>query len=257
MALHPWKQWYKETRIALDAIPDIRIDSPNDSFLKYYYKGNIPTTILLPYWKALDWDIPLLRDKIGGQRIEYQAGRTSHADYEMQAPALKTYDTFDAFADQMVARPDNDVYITAGNQAANHEAFKPLYEDIGRLPLCLYPDVQSGFFWIGNATVTPLHHDLTNNMMCQIIGNKTIRVVSPNQFDRLQHRAGVHSKIGWLSDDYAGENHIHFLDYILKPGMALFLPVGWWHCVLTKEVSITAVYTNFLWNNSFHSNFKC
>ena len=35
--------------------------------------------------------------------------------------------------------------------------------------------LQNGFFWFGPAgTITPFHHDLTNNLMAQVIGRKRI-----------------------------------------------------------------------------------
>lgn len=255
---HPWNQWYEETLETLSAIQEPAIESLNDNFLKYYYKSNWPTlSYMEAKWPIVDWTWKDLCEKVGSATIEYQAARASNPDYEMQAPKLKVHGSFNGFVDRMLTGAPNDVYITANNYVFNRDVLKPLYEGIGRLPTCLYPSPEAGFFWIGSETVTPLHHDLTNNMMCQVMGDKLVRCVPPSQFNRLRHRAGVHSHIGWLADDYVMDEDILYVDYRLKPGMCLFLPVGWWHCVRTTEPSITVVYTNFLWNNSFHANFHC
>jgi hypothetical protein len=99
--------------------------------------------------------------------------------------------------------------------------------------------------------MTPLHHDLTNNLMCQVLGSKHVRLVSPDQFDKIDHRAGVHSNIGWLTDEIAAERGIAVQDFYLRPRDALFLPVGWWHCVRTDEPSVSVVYSSFVWHNHF------
>jgi mannose-6-phosphate isomerase-like protein (cupin superfamily) len=35
------------------------------------------------------------------------------------------------------------------------------------------------------------------------------------------------------------------------PGQALFIPVGWWHCVEALETSISMSFTNFVWPNTY------
>ena len=58
----------------------------------------------------------------------------------------------------------NDFYLTANNNSSNRKVLPELWDDIGRLPEYLQADQPSGFFWMGPAgTVTPFHHDLTNN----------------------------------------------------------------------------------------------
>jgi mannose-6-phosphate isomerase-like protein (cupin superfamily) len=40
---------------------------------------------------------------------------------------------------------------------------------------------------------------------------------------------------------------------VLKPGDALFLPVGWWHVVRALDVSVTLTFTEFGLPNEFGS----
>jgi len=58
---------------------------------------------------------------------------------------------------------------------------------------------------------------------------------------------------------------IHFADHrmtwwaILALSVAtdlLFLPVGWWHHVRGLEISITMTFTNFVFDNDFHSTYR-
>ena len=70
----------------------------------------------------------------------------------------------------------NDFYITASNNSANKDALPELWDDIVQIPEYLNgKSLQNGFFWFGPAgTITPFHHDLTNNFMAQVIGRKRI-----------------------------------------------------------------------------------
>ena len=60
----------------------------------------------------------------------------------------------------------------------DEEASHPeLWDDIVQIPEYLSADQPGGFFWMGPAgTVTPFHHDLTNNFMAQVIGRKRIKL---------------------------------------------------------------------------------
>jgi hypothetical protein len=230
---------------------DIPARDPEYAFLANHYRCSQPAIIALPPWRAFDWTLESLQQKIGEAEIQYQIGRSTNPDYEIQSHMLRTTGTFNTFVKQMQAGPANDVYIIAQNHGHNQMAFAPLYEDIAPLPGFLTPYSSAGFFWIGGTTMTPLHHDKTNNLLCQIIGDKLVRVVAPDQFDKLEYRGGVHSNIGWLTEEHAQANDIEYTDFWLPPRHALFLPVGWWHCVKTFAMSVTVVYTNFIWPNNF------
>jgi hypothetical protein len=54
-----------------------------------------------------------------------------------------------------------------------------LWDDIEGIPPYLVENDQNkGFFWFGPAgTITPLHHDLTNNFMVQICGRKHVKII--------------------------------------------------------------------------------
>jgi hypothetical protein len=129
------------------------------------------------------------------------------------------------------------------------------------LPSFIDQDPGTAPLWIGKSCTTPLHHDVMNSLLCQIVGTKHFRLVSPDQFGKLDHRHGLQSNLSyfsWLSDEEAERRGIAYQDFVIHAGEALFLPVGWWHCVRTFEPSITAAFGRFRWDqkNWFGSSFE-
>lgn len=254
--MHPWQSWMDQTTTSLLAIPlDETLDEGAKRFFQGFYRLNMPGLFRTPDWPALQWSFDDIKNKVGDVQVEAQVDRNNDPDYELNANTLKAYLPFNVFIDRVMKGDGNNVYLTAQNYNNSWVGLKALYDDVRPLPDILGPNSDAGFFWIGRETVTPLHHDLTNNLLCQIIGSKLVRLVSPDQFEKIQHRVHVHSKIGWLSPEIARAHKIHFTDFVINPGQMLFIPIGWWHCVKAFGPSVSISFTNFIWPNSYYSNF--
>jgi hypothetical protein len=214
---------------------------------------------MLAGWPALGWTPDNLKSRIGDAEVEYQGGRAANPGFEEAMPSHVRRGPFSAFIDQITAPgAGNDVYMTAYNASRNAAALAPLAADLGPLDAFVTPTggALDGMPWIGPAgTFTPLHHDLTNNLIVQVVGRKRLRLAPPSETAKLANERGVYSDVRDLEDPkldlarFPRLKDIRLYEVVLEPGEILFVPVGWWHQVRALDFSVTLTYTNFPWPN--------
>ncbi len=209
-------------------------------------------------WPACQqWTPDYLRALLGAAVVDYQSDRTSDADFERNMDAHLRQIPFDQFIDTIIAHPGNGAYITAYSSAKNAAAFAPLHDDMGSLDQVLDDEgTRQAMFWIGPAgTFTPLHHDLTNNLLIQLAGRKRVILAPACETPRLYNDHHVFSEIrDVMAHDvdlarYPKLRDIQQYELILEPGDALFIPIGWWHQLTALDFSVSATCTNFRWPN--------
>ena len=117
----------------------------------------------------------------------------------------------------------------------------------------------NGFFWFGPAgTITPFHHDLTNNFMAKVIGRKRILLVPSWDMPLMRNLFDVYCEIDGRTTSPAppasfGQPQI--LECFLEPGEILFLPIGCLHFVEAIEISVTMSFTNFHFDDNDFTSF--
>lgn len=246
-----------------DAI-DRRHKLDRATFLNDYYSANRPVIItgMMDDWAALGWTPDHLARAFSGRMVEVQVDRNANPQYEMQADNHGTTMTFDAFIARIMKTGDsNDIYMTAKNGGANATNLRELWNGIAQIPEYLDSSnpANRGFFWIGpGGTITPTHHDLTNNFMAQITGRKRVHLVDGLQVANLYNHIHVYSEVDLENVDYDRfplMRNVEILCHDLMPGELLFLPVGWWHHVRALDFSMTVTFTNFLFDNDFYTNY--
>jgi hypothetical protein len=231
-------------------------------FLDHFYAPARPVVLggAVSAWPAVNrWDPDYLRTCLSGRMVEYQGGRCSGSNFERHKDQFKRQAPFDQFLQEMKG---NNAYITAYNSATNEQALRPLRADMGILSEYLTPDPEAGMMWIGPAdTFTPLHHDLTNNLLVQVVGSKRIVLAPATELPNLYNDQHVFSEVGDVTDPsvdlsgFAKLREVQFQEVHLVAGDALFIPLGWWHQVRAVDFSISITYTNFLWRNDFHLSY--
>jgi hypothetical protein len=233
-----------------------------DIFLRDYYANQRPVVIggLVDHWPALSrWTADYLEEKVGPDTpVEVQKGRTSRKDFEIGKLKLRRTVPFGEVADALRGPvPSNDLYVTANNGASNRAAFDPIWDDFSPIDGYTVPrDGNDGFLWIGPAgTITPFHHDLTNNLLIQVKGRKRVHMVPNWEETRMKQVRRLFSE--WTLEELleAGERAPTLIETEIGPGDALFIPVGWWHHVVSLDESYSVLFTNFAWPNDFATPF--
>lgn len=235
-----------------------------EAFLNNYYTTNRPVIIqgALDDWKALSkWNPTWLKQRFGERLVEIQTNRNSDPLYEINMKQHQQQILFGDYMDMIMNNDStNDFYMTANNTSKNMEALHELWDDVGMLPEYLdSQNKQKSFLWLGPAgTITPLHHDLTNNLMAQIYGRKLIKLIPAHHMPHIYNHLHCYSEVDMDNIDYERYplfKNANIIELILEPGEILFLPVGCWHYVRGLDISITMSFTNFLFHNNFSSHY--
>ena len=233
-----------------------------DEFRDRYYASNRPVIIdgLLGDWTAVtEWTPDYLKRAAGHSVVEVMTGRCADPRYEINAHRHRTQMRFDAYIDMVYSgKVTNDYYMTARNLFFQNADTRALFNDLAPLPrqyLTPKVDGRRCFLWFGPAgTVTPLHHDTMNILIAQVVGRKRFRLIAPEHWQYLYNNVGVFSDVDCETPDLAKHpkfRHAGVADIILRPGEALFMPVGWWHHARALDVSMTVTFTNFIYPNRF------
>ncbi len=234
-----------------------------EEFLAAHYSINRPVIItgMMDDWPAMQkWGLDYFAERFGDREVEVQSGRESATvNYEAEREKFVRKLPFREFIDNVrTAGVTNDFYLTANNTSANRQTLAELWDDIVQIPEYLDGVNQpGGFLWLGPAgTITPFHHDLTNNFMAQVIGRKRIKLSPSWDMPLMANDFHVYSKIdGRLtpSSPQPAADQPQIIDCILNPGELLFLPIGWLHFVEGIDISVTVSFTNFVFDNDFSS----
>lgn len=233
-------------------------------FYRDHYRAHRPVVLrgLIDHWPAREkWTLDHLATTLGDRPVRVQWERERDRDYEGNADAHGSFQPFSELARRLRSdEPSNDFYITANNSDANRAAFAPLFAEVGEMPGILEPGgARQGFIWIGpKGTVTPWHHDLTNNLLLQIRGRKRVRMAASHDTPLMRNHR--HCFSAWGSDDLlpgpARDGKPAVLECEIGPGDAVFLPIGWWHHVDGLDQTIGMSFTRFAWDNDFYSSYR-
>lgn len=237
-----------------------RIDSIEPRrFFEEFYAANRPVVLtgLVDHWPALEkWSLDYLDRVVGDAVVELQGERTTAGDYELAKDRHKRGARLRDITAAIRAGPSNDFYLTAYNDTANKIALAQLWDDLGPVSILRPAEARDGFFWLGpKGTLTPFHHDLTNNLLVQVMGRKHVQMVPSWEVGRMGNAVHCFSTREPAEWDAHDANLPPRLECEIGPGDALFLPIGWWHYVEALDASISMSFTNFAADNDFVSSY--
>jgi len=218
-------------------------------------------------WRSFTaWSLAHLEERVGDRMVSVAASPTKVFHYgskdfsRMQTREMRFRDVIRhiaAAADQSGER----LYIMEQQQAGRRLSFAEAYPELAD-DLVLPPGIETGELlqvnlWVGEAgNVTPLHFDIENNFLAQIIGRKRVTLFDPGQTGYLYPNGSRSclnntSQVQLLAPDF--DRHPRFrqargVECIVNAGEMLFIPPFWWHQVESLD---PAVSINFWWKPQF------
>lgn len=223
---------------------------PFAQFLTDYYFPHKPGvfTSVIDNWEARHWTPRSLVGKVGADMlVEIQQGRENDPQYEANYEQYRKMIKFGDFIDIIESdKPSNDYYMTARNCFANAKALKVLKSDLGE-------DIGDGYMrssirggdlilWLGpKGTITQLHYDPSNQFHIQIYGTKTFRFIPALQVPYIYNNDKVYSDVDLLNPDlelYPEFAKVSIIEINAGPGDCIYMPLGWWHHVVSTSPCI-------------------
>ena len=261
------RDWLLESRARLERmapadVPRRHALSPEAFFAEHYTTLTpVVLTGMTAHWPGMAWSLESLAAKVGNPEIEVQMDREADRDFELNSVQHKRRLHWHDILARLAEDPDtNDFYVTANNSGLNRTALGALWQDVGDLPGYLGKShLGDGFFWMGpRGTVTPWHHDLTQNLLVNMVGRKRVALVSPAETPHMQNHRHCFSRFGADASlsSIAPAERPRILTVEIGPGDILFIPVGWWHHVTGLSLTIGMSFTNFVWPNDFTSFYR-
>ena len=227
-----------------------RIEWPGGGELVERYLATsspVVVTGLVSRWPAMErWSLAALRARFGDAVVEVTTWRSADPDYDMHTARHSREMRLGEYIGMIerAREPTNDFYMVAQNRNLSR-ALRALRDDV------LLPDDvvrQEGLelgaqFWLGPAgTVTPLHHDTSHILFCQVVGRKRFRLVAPTELRLLDDSRAMYAAVDPEAPDLARFPwwpDVLVRDEVIEPGEMLVLPVGWWHHVRALDVSVS------------------
>ncbi|HJQ25550.1 MAG TPA: cupin-like domain-containing protein [Blastocatellia bacterium] len=227
------------------------------------FSGRLP--VLLPACvrgsrACATWSPEYLESVIGDKTVQVNyCARALEKTTEgaAQAPAQYFEVTFREAADLIRGSADV-VYFVMGQPI--QRVFPELMDDLDfdELVLRAAPLFSINLWFAAAGHLTPLHYDIFDNFLNQIVGRKRVTLFSPDDIPYLytdaQDDAGNPVTVNPFDPDYdkfPRFRHATPMEFILEPGDTLYQPAGWSHQIESLD---TTVSVNFFFGEKWSPN---
>lgn len=149
-------------------------------------------------------------------------------------------------ASELIQGSSEVVYFMMGQPIGR--ALPELLEDVDfdELILRASPLISTNLWFAATGHLTPLHYDIYDNFLNQIIGRKKVTLFSPSDKKYLYSPSDGDTRneamVNLFEPDY--ERFPNFrqatpIEFILEPGDTLYQPAGWFHQVESLDVTVS------------------
>lgn len=228
-------------------------------FFGGYVATNTPVvfTDLVTRWLGFGrWSPEDFAARFGEVLLDVAQGREAEPNYDQLTQRLSQKMSMRALAEAVrQVESSNDFYAVAQNKNIHQPGLQRLFEEMW-FPEGWLDDAHffgAAALWLGpKGTITPLHHDTSNILFCQVYGKKHFTLVSPLEMELSEDATSMYAALdpespegqAWLAGRLV--KHVE-----LDAGEALFIPAGYWHHVRALSVSISVAANNLSQPNNF------
>jgi len=256
-------RWVQALLVSLDSLQTEKLRSidersefpPYSDFIRDYVSQSKPLIIrraIEKTWPVGKWTLSYLQQNFGNLDLEVQIERDKDVNFELNSTAHKKKMRFSEFLQSLEKGNGNAFYMTANNATANRSFINGLLKELPNIKGSdgsAYFDhkqfTERGFVWVGSTgkhlndpeargSITPLHHDLTQNFFVQMVGEKRWRMAPPTVGEIIGNDFHVYTQLDIRKpnyEKYPRARQIRWADFVLKPGDSLYIPQGWYHAV--------------------------
>lgn len=230
-----------------------------------FYATNRPVVItgMLDDWPAMrKWNLDYFSRTFGDRQVEVRVPPPADSSHDViQRERYVTSIPFGDFVEIMrTAGETDDFHLTAHHASGNRKALSGLWDDIRPMPEYLASGRPAGLLWMApRGSTLPFQHALANNLTAQVFGRTRFKIAPSWDMPLMRNTFHWFAQVdGRLVAPQTGPPRdgpqIHEL--VLEPGEVLFLPVGWLHHVEAIEISVTATFANFIFDNDYSSDYS-
>ena len=237
-------------KLSSDNTVDILSCPSIERFRKDYFTCCKPVIIkdCMSLWPALStrrWNLDYIKKVAGLRTVPVELG-ARYTDHTWSQKLMR----IDEFIDKYI---NSDTDCTG--YLAQHQLFDQIPElqsDILIPEYCALGEEDDADInaWFGPCgTVSPLHQDPKHNFLCQVVGEKYIKLYSVDQTEFLYpHTDGILTNTSQVDvenpdltrfPDFA---KAHCVEAVIKPGDMLYIPVKCWHYVRSLSVSFSVSF---------------
>lgn len=222
-----------------------------EMFNAMFFDLNCPVVITgaIGYWPAFTmrkWSVEYLQKIAGARTVPVEIGsRYTEDDWTQKLM------TVNEFIDEFITHPKSD---TKG-YLAQHNLFDQISELKDDISIPVYcclgeeEDVDINAWFGPCGTVSPLHQDPKHNFLCQVMGEKYIRLYSPDFTDHMYpHQTRLLENTSQVDcekpdlEKFPKFSEAVYLECVLKPGDMLYIPPKHWHYVKSLSVSFSVSF---------------